>query len=244
MIEFTFLGINGSVQEPEYGNTALLISGQTGVLAVDLSCNLSALTNADIDAVILTHEHIDHVYGLPSLIHQLWLRGRTRALDIYMPQGLENLVNGLLDLFGIRSKPKMFEIRLRTEASFAVGSLSIRTFRTDHTGTSLGIVVEAGGKKLIYTGDMRPMSVFPAEFEGADVLIHEASGTESEEPTLIRKGHSSGADAGKAAKALGVKRLYLCHLPQGDTRKQKVLQEAERMFPLSQIPDILETYSL
>lgn len=244
MIEFTFLGINGSVQEPEYGNTSLLISGETGTLAVDLSCNLSALTNADIDAVILTHEHIDHVYGLPSLLHQLWLRGRGRKLDIYLPEGMEPLVNGLLELFAIRRKAGMFEIFLHTESAFMVGSLKIQTFQTDHTGTSMGVVVEEEGKKLVYTADTRPIPAVPALLEGADVLIHEASGTEDEESTLIKKGHSSGADAARLAKALGVRSLYLCHLPRGDSRKKDILGEAESIFPLSRIPEVLKTNSV
>ena len=50
---------------------------------------------------LLTHEHIDHVYALPSLLHHLWLGGRAKALDIYIPEGMEPLVNGLIDLFGI-----------------------------------------------------------------------------------------------------------------------------------------------
>ena len=69
------------------------------------------LVNAGVDAVILTHEHIDHVYGLPSLLHQMWIAGRRKALDIYVPKGLEGLADGLIQLFGIREKKNMFEIR-------------------------------------------------------------------------------------------------------------------------------------
>ena len=88
------------------------------------------------------HEHIDHVYALPSLLHHLWLGGRAKALDIYIPEGMEPLVNGLIDLFGIRTKSNMFEIRIHTEAAFDIGALHVTEFPTDHTDTSIGIVVE------------------------------------------------------------------------------------------------------
>ena len=73
MIEFRFLGANGSCQDADSGNTALLLNGTDGAVCVDLSCNIAAAVDADVDAVILTHEHIDHIYALPSLVHQLWL---------------------------------------------------------------------------------------------------------------------------------------------------------------------------
>lgn len=104
MLRFTFLGVSGSVQELSGGNTSLLIAGEEGRVAVDLSANLPVLTEADIDMVILTHEHIDHVYGLPSLIHQLWIKGRERPLAICLPSGLWGLAEGLMDLFGLRTK--------------------------------------------------------------------------------------------------------------------------------------------
>ena len=47
MVEFCFLGINGSVQELRGGNTSLLIRGTEVCLCVDLSCNLAAAVEAD-----------------------------------------------------------------------------------------------------------------------------------------------------------------------------------------------------
>ena len=96
MLKLIFLGVNGSLQDTDSGNTSLLLMGRKGSLAVDLSCNIGTLVNAGVDAVILTHEHIDHVYGLPSLLHQMWIAGRRKALDIYVPKGLEGLADGLI----------------------------------------------------------------------------------------------------------------------------------------------------
>ena len=242
MIRFEFLGINGSSQDLHGGNTSLLISGEQGNAAVDLSCNLAVLVDRDIDAVILTHEHIDHIYGLPSLLHQAWIGGRTKGLNIYIPKGMESLVNALIDTVALRSKKGMFDIRILTQEVFDVGSLHITTFETDHANTSMGIVVEENGTKLVYTSDTRPIRVLPPQFEGASVLIHEASGVEAGEEVLIRKGHSSGADAGRTAKTLGVKTLYLCHLPKGDEPKEAVLQDAQAIFEKTVVPQMLCEY--
>lgn len=259
MLKLIFLGVNGSLQDTDSGNTSLLVTGKEGSLAVDLSCNLAAVVNAGVDAVILTHEHIDHVYGLPSLLHQMWIAGRGKALNIYVPQGLGQLADGLIHLFGLREKKNMFEIRLRTEPVFCVGTMKVTTFPTDHTEMSIGVVIEDGMEgsmgdgmedtiedvmkdvrsKLVYTCDTRPLRDIPSFMEGAQVLIHEASGLSKEEEALLRKGHSSGADAGKMARELGVDKLYLCHLPRGEEAKSQILREAKMVFGESFIPEVL-----
>lgn len=239
MLKFTFLGTNGSLQEQSAGNTSLMIAGEEGSIAVDLSVNLWALAAADIDGVILTHEHIDHVYGLPSLLHQLWIGGRKKPLVIHLSPGMEELVTGLIDLFAIRKKGGMFDIGLLAEPKFQVGTMSVTLFPTNHTGHSAGLAVEEGGEKLVYTSDTRPIRKIPDVMRGAGVLIHEASGVFKEEETLIRKGHSSGADAGILARELSVRRLYLCHLPAGEEAKREILCEARKVFEKTYIPEIL-----
>lgn len=238
MLKFEFLGVNGSLQDHNSGNTSLLVFGKEGSIAIDLSCNMAAVTDAAVDAVILTHEHIDHVYALPSLLHQLWLTGRTKALSVYVPKGMERLAGGLLDLFGIREKKNMFEIVLCTDSAFAVGTMHITTFPTDHTDMSVGMVIEDGKDKLVYTGDTRPMSEVLPCMNGAQILIHEASGPWEDEESLIKKGHSSGADAGMLSLKLNVNRLYLCHLPRGESAKAQILGEAKRIFPETYIAEI------
>ena len=113
MLNFMFLGTNGSMQGDE-GNTSLLFKGSRGTVLVDASCGLGRAAAADVDAVILTHEHIDHVYGLPSLIHQLWLSGRRRALDICVPAGMEEFVHRFLEVFSLQEKKMCIRDRMTT----------------------------------------------------------------------------------------------------------------------------------
>ena len=93
--------------------------------------------------------------------------------------------------------------------------------------------------KLVYTCDTRPLRDIPSFMEGAQVLVHEASGLSKDGETLLRKGHSSGADAGKMARMLGADKLYLCHLPRGEEAKAEILHEAKMVFEESFIPEVL-----
>ncbi len=244
MIEFRFLGANGSCQDADSGNTALLLNGTDGAVCVDLSCNIAAAVDADVDAVILTHEHIDHIYALPSLVHQLWLSGRTRALDIFVPAGMEELPETLMSVFGIRKKSGMFDIRISAPDHFRIGTLAISLFKTDHTHTSVGVIVQEGCDKLLYTCDTRPIQTVSEEMRGTNVLIHEASGSAADRVLLTKKGHSSAADAARLAEWLHVQRLYLCHLPRGIQQKNELLGEALQIFPNTFLPAILKAYCI
>lgn len=244
MLRLKFLGANGSCQDHDSGNTSLLFDDGEQAFCVDLSVNISTVVDAAVEAVVLTHEHIDHVYALPSLLHQLWLTGREKPLRIYVPAGMEGLVNNLIDLFNIRSKKNIFDIRVEAAEHFQVGQMQVHTFPTDHANTSLGLVVEDGIHKVVYTCDTRPIAEPLPVMTGADVLIHETSGVFADEETLIKKGHSSGADAGRLAAQLGVKALYICHLPRGQEKKQAILAEAQGRFPAAAIPEILREYTV
>lgn len=244
MLKFLFLGANGSLQDLTSGNTSLLISGDKGVLCVDLSCNIAKVVDADVDAVLLTHEHIDHVYALPSLLHQLWLSGRTRELIIIVPEGMAYIPEGMLDLFRLRSKKGMFNISIVSGTRFELGTMHIETFKTDHTANSVGLTVIEGNDKLVYTCDTRPIGMPPAIMDGARVLIHEASGVRGQENALVEKGHSSGANAAELAAKLGVDRLYLCHLPKGIDKMQRVWEEACSIFSETCLPEVLVEYTV
>ncbi len=62
-------------------------------------------------------------------------------------------------------------------------------------------------------------------------MIHEALGTEEDEPEVHRRGHSTAADAGRAAALSGVAELVMTHI---DTPyhfdPQPLIDEARRFF--------------
>ena len=166
------LGRNGSLQERASSNTSLLLSTPSHSVLVDCSGNLQeAVHDPGLAAVVITHEHIDHVYGFPSLIHQLWLSGRTEPLKVYAPETALGIVQKLIDAFSLLSKKGMFHIELCPADAFSAGDIHITPFRTDHTGDSLGLIAEADGKRIVYTSDTRPIASVMKEMSSPDILI-------------------------------------------------------------------------
>ena len=244
MLSVSFLGINGSLVDRDGGNTSLLLRSPDLKILVDVSGNIAEAVDADIDSVIITHEHIDHVYGFVSLLHQLWLSGRERKLYVYCHEKVIPLLEGLVTLFSLREKRNFFPLTIEKAEDFRKGGTEVSFFPTDHTSSSFGLVMTWEGEKIIYTSDTRPIKEFGSDWSEPDILIHEASGIKRDEETLIRKGHSSAYDAAEAATSLRAKSLLLCHLPKGEEKKKEILKEAKMGFENSSLPSLLTLYTV
>lgn len=234
MAEVIFLGNNGSLQERGSGNTSLILSSKDCKILVDVSSNIQEAVERDIDIVIVTHNHTDHIYGIPSLLHQLWLSGRTKILTIYAPSKVITLINTLINAFALREKKNFFPLEVKEIEDIKIGDTEISFFTTDHTDCSIGLFFKDKNGKILYTSDTRPIKEANDQWSDCDILIHEASGRYIDEETLIKKGHSSSLDGAKLASKINCNLLLLCHLPKGD--KTPILEEAKSVFPNTIIP--------
>ncbi len=241
-----FLGCSGSIQDESASNTSILLKSDSGSILIDTSGNLNiALIDNALKAVFYSHEHIDHVYALPSLLHQLWLKGRKEVLLIYAPNETISIIDSLIDIFHIREKRNMFDIKIVSIDKLArVGDISIAPFKTDHTNDSYGFAIKCGNRTLIYTSDTRPIKDFSCFTHSPDILIAEASGLSENEEILIKKGHQSAIDAANLALSIDAKKLFLVHLPATDKAKEEILLEAKSSFPLAEIPKVGQEYRL
>ncbi len=87
------------------------------------------------------------------------------------------------------------------------------------------------GRRVVYTGDTRPAHSTVIAAEGADLLIHEATFADEEQPRAIETGHSTAREAAEVAAKAGVKRLVLTHLSaRYSVNASELLQQAKEMF--------------
>ena len=223
MAEWIVLGTAASVPDAEHDTIGYVLRGASW--AVLIECGGSPLyklarlgiQREELEAVVLTHGHADHIYGLPMLVQGLWLGGREAPLPIYGPSQTLDRARQLLALFDLDEREEMFEIQWKqiplrenrevlsphgikiTASPVIHGSEDAVALRLDQLAT---------GWSLVYSSDTEPAPALVRLAAGANLLIHEAAGEAA--------GHSSPAQAAEVAREAGVERLVLTHYPVVD----------------------------
>jgi ribonuclease Z len=88
------------------------------------------------------------------------------------------------------------------------------------------------GRRIVFTGDSRPSEATIAIAKGADVLIHEATFADEEQPRALETGHATAREAAEVAAKADVKRLVLTHLSaRYSVNTSDLLQQAREVFP-------------
>jgi ribonuclease Z len=236
MPKLILLGTANAIADAEHENTHMAIVGRDGVVLIDCVASpkvrlaRAGIELDDIGDIIVTHFHPDHVSGVPLLLMNMWLMGRSRPLRIY---GLHHCLERLEDMMGFyhwEKWPRFFPVafhRLPEQEGILV--LEKRGYRilaspVRHLVPTIGLRIEADDAQRViaYSCDTEPTDSVVRLAAGADILLHESSGG--------GVGHSSAAEAGGVAKKAEVGRLMLIHYPTIGRDDAALLRDARSTF--------------
>lgn len=185
-MDVTFMGTASAAGSAKRDNTYMLLSHEECSWLIDVGGNpLGKLKMASVPVdrirgVILTHFHVDHLYGLPSLLWGMWIAGRTKPLPIYCPGTGAAQLQAILDSFQVQQWPIRFELSIRPfewtvpTVLFEENELTVSTFPVQHAGPTVGIQAVHGDRVLVYSADTRPSERI-RNLPGIDLLVHEAT---------------------------------------------------------------------
>jgi phosphoribosyl 1,2-cyclic phosphodiesterase len=154
------------------GNAALLATDKTRIL-IDAGLSMKELGKRmeaagedlhGLDAILITHEHTDHVAGLPVLARRIRKR---------VPVYLTRLTVPAIDWE--KSEPVLMPFQ--AGASFRVGDIEVQSFGIPHDAIDpVGFCFEAGGVRIGVATDLGyiPVSV-KYHLRRADLLLLEAN---------------------------------------------------------------------
>ncbi|NWF62872.1 MAG: MBL fold metallo-hydrolase [Chloroflexi bacterium] len=236
MAKVIILGASNAIPTMQSENTHMAIVGSERMALIDsvsnpiLRLEQAGLDFNDLTDIIITHFHPDHVSGLPLLLMGMWLMGRKKPLNIYGLHYTLDRVEGLMGFYNWSEWPDFFPVvfyRIPTREKTLVldcPDFLIHASPVRHMIPNIGLRVEfpQSRKVMAFSCDTEPCDEVVRLSEGADVLIHEATG---ESP-----GHSSAEQAGCIASQAEVKRLYLIHYPTGRYAKGDPVSEASKTY--------------
>jgi ribonuclease Z len=91
----------------------------------------------ELDAVFLTHYHLDHWLGLLGMVKTFDLRARERPLTLYGPPGLRTLIEAMRPVIGRTGYP-LRVVELEPHEEVRSGGYLIAAFPVEHRVTAYG----------------------------------------------------------------------------------------------------------
>jgi ribonuclease Z len=137
-----FAGTAGSVPTARRGLPALLLHAGGDRLLFDCGEGtqqqlLRSVGLPELDAIFLTHYHLDHWLGLIGMVKTFDLRGREKPLALHGPPGLGALLGGLRPVIGRLGFPvSVVELDPHDEVRFE--SYVVAAFPVEHRVTAYG----------------------------------------------------------------------------------------------------------
>jgi len=238
MGKLVFLGTASAVAYEGHENSFFVIDGESSAVLIDCAARSlrrlqeSELKLDNLNDLIITHFHPDHVSGLPNLLMNMWLLGRENEFNIHGNPHSISRAQKMMGLFEWETwagmYPVNFHIITGSEMSPVLETPDFRILSSpmEHMIPTMGLRIDyrRGEYILAYSSDTNPIEETVRLAEGADVLIHEAAGAAD--------GHSTAAEAGEIAARAGVRTLYLIHYSlRGETTAERLLAEAKKTFP-------------
>lgn len=232
-IEVIVLGGSGTFPAPgaacsgylfRSGGTTLWVDAGPGTFA-----NLQRhIDPGAVDAIVLTHMHLDHVTDL--FPYSYWKRfGPGKAapvMDVYAPAGSGEYLGQLAGgdpTFEGTLQFKEIDSTLIQE----IGEFELRFARTRHPVETYAVRALAKNHTIAYTSDTGPSRPVTDFVWGANLLIAEASNQQGSKETADL--HMSAAEAGEMAAQACVTQLALTHIVAGlDPRVS--IEQASRTF--------------
>ncbi len=211
------------------GNSILLQAGEVNVL-IDAGISTRAITGglaglgltpADLAAVLITHEHNDHVKGLEVLLKKYKIPVVTRH-------------NTWQNLYCRESIPE--ECRYILERPLRIGPLKVRFFKVSHDAADpVGYIFLYQEKKAVVMTDLGQVNQYLLQHAAhADAIVMESNF----DPQMLRygpyppylkkriagpRGHLSNQDAGEFLSRVAKKshlQIILAHLSQNNNTRE------------------------
>ena len=220
------LGTGGALETATRDNTSLAFDLGDRAVLVDCPGSVGLkLLRAGIDpvrlaAVVVTHGHPDHIYGFPSLVHNLWMIDRERPvgrLPVHAPAEEIRKLQDLLAIFDLDRRATFLEYHPLPETPgaefFVQDGHRLSAHPVDHGPPAYAVRWDtAGGRRVVHSTDTRPVDALAEFGRGADFFLHEATYAGVDADLARQGGHSTAAQAGRLATMAGARRLLLLHL--------------------------------
>ncbi|MCE4606547.1 MAG: ribonuclease Z [Desulfurococcales archaeon] len=116
------------------GESVLIDAGE----GTQLQLNRAGISINKINIILITHMHGDHIFGLPGLLENMSLTGRTRELLIIGPHGIGGYITESFKATYFYPRYSLYYAEINGWGSYKYGSITIEWFPVCHTIETYG----------------------------------------------------------------------------------------------------------
>ncbi|GAB3790080.1 MBL fold metallo-hydrolase [Virgibacillus kimchii] len=228
-MKLTVIGFWGGYPAKNGATSCYLLEKDNFSLMIDAgSGSLSKLQNyispGDLDAVIISHYHQDHIADIGVLQYarlvNYYVTEEEKVLPVYGHKedraGFESLSHKFTE--GYAYDP---------DGSLKIGPFFITFQKSIHPVPCYGMRITDGEKSIVYTADTSYQEAWFDFAADADLLITDCNFYAG--GNAAQAGHMTSEEGGKIAEKAAVKELMLSHLPQFGNHQQ-LMEEAKQYY--------------
>jgi phosphoribosyl 1,2-cyclic phosphodiesterase len=222
-------GSRGNAIYVSDGVTSVLVDAGLSAREIVRRLDSRGLIAADLSAIIVTHEHTDHVRGVERLCRRF-------RIPVFLTAGTLAAASALQEL------PEIFTIACGR--SFKIDTLTVDPFSICHDARDpAGFILGANGTRVGIATDLGiATAVVREHLRGCGLVILESNHDpemlmEGPYPWFLkqrirgRTGHLSNPDSGRLLSEIahpGLQQVILAHLSEANNTPDKALAEAGR----------------
>jgi len=244
-MRITVLGSGGPVPYSNRSSTSVLAELDGRHFLVDcgpgagLRLSQAGVQPGQIEAILLTHLHMDHCHELPAIAFGAMLSGKTRNLSVYAPAGIRDLHS----LFFEKAYPYLVPLAKQVTSSemqlsyhdlsegavMAWNGFAIAAKRVQHGNMeTYGFRLSSRSGALTISGDTVACPAVIDLAKGSHTLIQDCALPDAFAGNPI---HATPTDVARIAHESGVKRVVLTHmLPECKGKEEEMLASVRRGY--------------
>ena len=144
MLELLFLGTGASVPSRNKATSCIAVRNGSDIILMDCGegsqrqIMISPFSFMKIRAILITHLHGDHVFGLPGLLQTMSLTGRKEPVTVYGPQGIKRCVETFMTVTEGETVYPLEIVEVSGGESFVVKEMTVSVYKTEHNIASVG----------------------------------------------------------------------------------------------------------
>jgi ribonuclease BN (tRNA processing enzyme) len=200
-------------QSRDIGFMSILVDGRLAIDAGGLTTALTLEEQEQIEAVLVTHRHFDHIKDLVALAHNNW---EVRSLHIYCIDDARSALQA--HIFNDVVWPTMsVQIgsyypltwhRVEPGVTSDVLGYGVTPIEVSHTVPTVGYFIEKDGGSFFYTADTRADGNPPWAAIRPDLLIAETTMANANAMLAYAAGHMTPLSLGRELRAFHAKQGY------------------------------------